>query len=288
MKLLNWKRMFFGILIAVCIITLSACDFSGGSTGNADLFFQHRSINDFIEQQERKPSEITELICAPDSDTSIKSDDYDKLCQLESLESITFIAISSPEDAQNFFSQLTLLPKLKKVRIEDSRIGSISKLAAIENLEELHIILPAYGGSGYKIDDLDKLGDKGCFDKLRILDLENVQLAAMPDLSERKQLEELRLSDFDLKQLDYNCFHWSGLKALNLSSTSISELDTRIVSELTDLQRLDLTLSDIKDVSFVLDLPQLKEFTFLRHNKLGVDLEILKEHPNYKDSWMMD
>ena len=288
MKSFSVKKILFSILVALGIVAAHGCSTPNNSNDNDSFFFKPRSINDFIERQKQKPAEIIELVCDPGADAIIKSKDYDKLSQLTSLESITFKAIGSAEDAQNFFSQLVDLPNLKTVRIEDSRIGSISKLAEIKNLQELHIVLGTYGSPSCRISDLDKLGEKGCFTDLKILELRNMQVETMPDMSELKNLEELSISGYDLKQLDYNCFSWSGLTSLDLSATGISELDSRIVNDLQKLKKLDLSWSSIKDASFVLDLPQLEEFTFRMHTKKGTDLEILKKHPNFNDSWMRD
>ena len=277
MKFSTVKKTFISIFVTLGIITVNGCTL--GKKG---------SINYFIEQKKQNPNEIIELICDPGSDSSIRSENYDKLSKLTSLESITFIAIASEEDAQNYFSQLVQLPNLKCVRIESSRIGSISKLAEIPKLQELHIIADTYGIPSAKIDDLDILGEKGGFTDLKILELRNMQRETMPDMSELKNLEELSISGYDLKKLDYDCFCWSGLTSLDISATGISELDNRIVNELKDLKKLDLSWSDIKDVSFVLDLPQLKEFRYIMHTYNNTNIDVLKKHPNFDESWMCD
>lgn len=282
------KKTIISIFVTLGFITANGCTSSGSPSSNDDLFIKHMSINDFIEQQEQAPDKITELVCVPDSDTSIRSSDYDKLSKLTSLESITLKAIGSAEDAQNFFSQLAQLPRLKSVRLEYSRIGSVSKLAEIQNLQELHIVADTYGGKSFRIDDIDKLGEKGCFTGLKILELRNMQLETMPDMSELKNLEELSISGYDLSWLDYECFCWSGLTSLDLSATGLSELDSRIVSDLKELKKLDISWSKISDVSFVLDLPELEDFSYRLHSHNGTDLEILKKHPNFREQWMND
>ena len=61
-----------------------------------------------------------------------------------------------------------------------------------------------------------------------------------------------------------------------------------IVGELDDLESLDISYSKIDDVSFVIDLPHLKEFKYQKHSALDVDLDILRQHPNYDESWIDD
>ena len=247
--------------------------------------FGPSAVNDFIDQTGEDLDEITELVCDPGDDNSISSGHYDKLGKLKNLESVTFVGIGFEEDAQNFFEELTKLDNLKSVTIKGSRIGSVSKLKDIENLEELHIITGIYSGDRYKISDLDELTK---IKNLRVLDLQNVFPDEVPDLRGIDNLEELTLSSYDMHEVSYETASWSKLKYLSFRATGISVIDDRIISELNNLETLDISYSSIEDVSFVLELPELKEFSYRKHSVHDVNMDVLKQHPNYDDSWIRD
>ena len=247
--------------------------------------FGPRAVNDFIDQMDKDLDEITELLCDPGEDTSISSSYYDKLGKLKNLESVTFVGISCETDAQNFFGELAKLDNLKSVTIKSSRIGSVSRLKDIESLEELHIITGMYSGDRYKISDLDELTK---IRKLRVLDLQNVFTDKLPDLSGAGNLEELTLSSYDIQEISYEFVNWSKLKYLSFWATGISGIDDRIVSELNNLETLDVSYSKIEDVSFVLELPELTEFAYRKHSAHNVNMDVLKQHPNYDESWLRD
>ena len=247
--------------------------------------FGPSAVNDFIDLTDKDLDEITELVCDPGEDACISGSNYDKLGKLENLESVTIVGIGSETDAQNIIEELTKLDNLKAVTFKDSRIGSVSKLKEIKGLEELHIITGIYSGSRYKIDDLDELTDIGT---LRVLDLQNVFPDGMPDLSEADNLEELTISSYDIREIPYEYVNWSKLKYLSFRATGISGLDERIVRELDNLESLDISYSKIEDVSFVIDLPQLKEFVYRKHSACDANVDILKQHPNYDESWIKD
>ncbi len=246
--------------------------------------FGPRAVNDFIDQMDKDLDEITELICDPGEDTSISSSYYDKLGKLKNLESVTFVGISCETDAQNFFGELAKLDNLKSVTIKSSRIGSVSRLKDIESLEELHIITGMYSGDRYKISDLDELYE---IKNLRVLDLQNV-FQEVPVLRGIDNLEELTLSSYDMHEVPYETANWGRLKYLSFEATGISKIDDRILSELNSLETLDISYSAIEDVSFVLDLPGLKDFSYRKHSIHEVDMEVLKQHPNYDESWIAD
>ena len=198
---------------------------------------------------------------------------------------MTFVGIGYDTDAQNFFDELAKLDNLKSVTIKDSRIGSVSKLKDIESLEELHIINGPYSGPSYKIDDLDEINN---FTNLRILDLQNVFQDDIPDLRGLDNLEELTISSYDIHEIPYGTANWSRLKYLSFRATGISGIDDRIIGELGNLETLDISYSSIEDVSFVIDLPALREFDYRKHSAHDVDMDILKQHPNYDESWIED
>ena len=283
---MKYKKALLSCLIVIAVSPV----FCGCSFG--DIFhaadrevFGARAINDFIDLKDEDLEDITELICDPGEDRSISSSHYDKLGKLDALESVTLVGIGDETDAQNFIGELTKLDNLKSVTIKNSRIGSVSKLKDIEGLEELHIITGMYSGPRYKIDDLVELTK---IKHLRVLDLQNVFPDGVPDLSGAGNLEELTLSSYDIHEIPYESVNWSKLKNLSFRATGISGIDDMIVRELDDLESLDISYSKIEDVSFVIDLPHLKEFKYQKHSALDVDLDMLRQHPNYDESWIDD
>ena len=246
--------------------------------------FGPRAVNDFIDLTGKDLDEITELVCDPGEDACISSTRYDKLGKLKNLESVTFVGIAYETDAQNIIEELAKLDNLKSVTIKDSRVGSISKLKDIKSLEELHLIAGIYSGDRYKISDLDELYE---MKNLRVLDLQNV-FQDVPVLRGLDNLEELTLSSYDMHEVPYETANWGRLKYLSFRATSITEIDERIVSELKCLETLDISYSGIEDVSFVLDLPGLKEFSYRKHSAHEVDMDVLKQHPNYNEAWITD
>lgn len=242
------------------------------------------AVNDFIDLTGKDLDEITELVCDPCEDACISSTRYDKLGKLKNLESVTFVGIAYETDAQNIFNELAKLDNLKSVTIKGSRVGSISKLKHIKSLEELHLITGIYSDDRYKISDLDELYE---IKNLRVLDLQNV-FQEVPVLRGVDNLEELTLSSYDMHEVPYETANWGRLKYLSFRASSISNVDDRIVSELKSLETLDISYSGIEDVSFVLDLPGLKELSYLKHSVHEVDMDVLKQHPNYDESWIID
>ena len=269
-----------GCFMLAAIITLSV-----GCHAIDREFLGDSAINDFIDSEGEDLDEITELVCDPGEDRCLSSSRYDKLGKLKNLEKVTLVGIGYEEDAKNFFEELTKLDDLKTVIIKDSRIGSIGKLTEIKGLEELRIILGTYASDSFKPDDLDELND---LDNLRILDLQNVFRDELPDFRGLENLEELTISSYDITELPYDTANWSNLKYLSISATNISSIDDRIISELTDLKELDVSYSKIKDVSFVLELPELEDFSYKMHSHNEVDMEVLKDHNNFDESWLRD
>lgn len=288
------RKIKFFVLTFVCIlmiffaaaIAFGIWFFSSDDETEADMQWKRKTINDCINQTGQNYDEIRELVCDPGSDVALYGHDYDLLGKLTNLETITIVGVGDASDAQNFFDELTKLKKLTSVTIEDSPVGSIRKLADISNLTNLSIKSKRYGGARFKIDDIDLLGTEGGFKNLKTLELHNVQIEALPDLSELMKLESLSISGFDFSKLDYESVNWENIISLNLRSTNIQSIDKRIIDKLHDLKFLDISYSNITDISFVLSLPKLEKFSFSGHDANGVDLECLKNHPNYDESWL--
>ena len=270
---------------AACFMLAAIITLSVGCHAADRELFGDSAINDFIDSKGEDLDEIKELVCDPGEDRCLSSSRYDKLGKLKNLEKVTFVGIGFEDDAQNFFEELTNLDDLKTVIIKDSRIGSIDKLTEIKGLEELRIILGTYTSDSYKPDDLDELND---LDNLKILDLQNVFRDELPDLRGLDKLEELMISSYDITELPYELADWSSLKYLSICATNISSIDDRIISELTNLKTLDVSYSKIGDVSFVLELPELEDLSYKKHSHNEVDMEVLRDHGNFDESWLRD
>ena len=245
--------IFFAIVIGFGIWFLNS-----DNETEADLQWKRKTINDCINQTSQNYDEIRELVCDPAS------------------------------DAQNFFEELTKLKKLTSVNIVDSPIGSIRKLADIRSLSSLCIRSNPYGGARFKIDDINLLGIEGSFKNLKSLELYDVQIETLPDLSELTELKSLSISGADFTELDDESVNWENIVSLNINSTNIHSIDKQIINKLYNLKALDVSYCNITDISFVLNLPKLEEFSYLGHDTHEIDLKCLNEHPNYDEAWMKD
>jgi Leucine-rich repeat (LRR) protein len=219
----------------------------------ADLQWKRKTINDCINQTSQNYDEIRELVCDPGSDVALLGHDYDLLSKLTNLETITIVGISDASDAQN-----------------------------------LCIRSNPYGGARFKIDDIDLLGTEGSFKNLKSLELYDVQIETLPDLSELTELKSLSISGADFTKLDDESVNWENIVSLNINSTNIHSIDKEIINKLYNLKALDVSYCNITDISFVLNLPKLEEFSYLGHDTHGIDLKCLNEHPNYDEAWMKD
>ncbi len=244
------------------------------------------TINDCINKQNKKLENIYELTCNPGNEFSLLSYDYNLLGKLVNLEKIKFIGIGSETDAQNFFSELTKLTKLKTVEIEDSRIGRIYKLGEIENLKDLSIDGRIYGGTSFQIKDLDLLGTDSRFNKLQSLTIKHLEMNEIPDLTRLSNLTKLTVAGYKLTSINPDSVNWGNLIYLEISDNSIHSLDNRIITNLVNLQSLNISYSDINDVKFVLDLPNLQNFEYRGYKHNNVNMECIKAHPNFKEDWL--
>lgn len=218
--------IFFAIVIGFGIWFLNS-----DNETEADLQWKRKTINDCINQTSQNYDEIRELVCDPGSDVALLGHDYDLLSKLTNLETITIVGISDASDAQNFFEELTKLKKLTSVNIVDSPIGSIRKLADIRSLSSLCIRSNPYGGARFKIDDIYLLGTEGSFKNLKSLELYDVQIETLPDLSELTELKSLSISGADFTKLDDESVNWENIVSLNINSTNIHSIDKEIINE---------------------------------------------------------
>ncbi len=275
----HFRHLLIGVLIAAII---------GGIIGVAyvkllSMMFAPTSINDCIKRTKQDLDEIRELFCSSNTFGPLSIQDYDLLGRLPNLESVYITGIGSAESAQAFFGELTKLKKLSSVTLVDIPGCSIKRLGDVEGLSSLRIMV-----ARDPITDLELLGTYGSFQNLRSLVLDVVNLKTLPDLSGLQELESLAVHDFGLTRLEPGSVNWENLVSLDISYTNISSLDGEIVGRLCNLTTLDLSRGRVTDVSFVLDLPKLKSFSYRGHISHGVDLECLREHPNFNEDWLKD
>lgn len=275
------------ILVSLAFILCGCSLIENGDFPNAEQGVS-RSINYYIKQQNKDYADIYELNCIPGNDTAILGNDYNLLRELVNLEKIKFVGIPTEEDAQNFFAELSGLKKLTTVEIEDSHVGMIEKLGEIENLKNLSITGSSGGGVWFQIKDLDLLGTDSRFNKLQSLTLKYIEMEEIPNLSEIPNLQNLSVSGYEIKRIDADAVNWENLISLEIRSTSVTAFDDSIVDRLNNLQSLDISYSRINDVSFVLALSNLQNFLYVGHNYLNIDMNCIKEHPNYNETWFND
>lgn len=244
------------------------------------------SINTCIEQLNMNYEDIYELTCNPSDNVSLLSTDYDLLEKLVNLEKIKLVGIGSEEDAQKFFSELTKLKKLNTVEIVDSHIGYIDKLGDIENLINISIIGNIGGGVWFGIEDIELLGSDERFNELQSLSLKFINLDKIPNLKRLTELDSLAISGQEITYIDESVVNWDHLTTLEISNTSVSLIDDKIIKQLQNLRFLDISYSRFENVDFVNNLPKLEDFKYKGYSTYNVNIECLKHHPNYKDDWL--
>ncbi len=274
-------------LIAIISCSLF-CNCSFENNKSPEQQWDKISINTCIKQLNMNYEEIYELTCNPSDNVSLLSTDYDLLEKLVNLEKIKLVGIGSKDDAQKFFSELTKLKRLKAVEIVDSHIGSIDKLGDIENLVNLNIIGNIGGGVWFGIEDIELLGSDERFNELQSLSLKFINLDKIPNLKKLKELDSLAISGYEITSIDENVINWDQLISLEISNTSVSLIDANIVKQLQNLRFLDISYSKFENVGFVNDLPKLEDFKYKGYSTYDVDVECLKTHPNYKETWLSD
>lgn len=286
---MNTKHWFFKLakkmMLVSLICILCGCSLiENGDSHNAEQGISC-SINYYIKQHNKDYADIYELNCIPGSDATILGNDYDLLRELINLEKIKFVGIQTEDDAQNFFAELSKLKNLTSVEIEDSHVGMIEKLGEIKNLKNLSITGSSGGGAWFQIKDLKLLGADSRFNQLQSLTLNYIEMEEIPNLSELPDLQELSVSGYEINSIDADAVNWENLISLEIRNTSVTALDDSIVDRLNNLQSLDISYSYISDVNFVLDLPNLQDFLYVGHNYLNIDMECIKKHPNFNETW---
>lgn len=277
--------MKFGYIKSMLLGMASCGILCSCSAEASDVQLKRISVNSCIQQLNTNYEDIRELNCDPGSEVSLLGADYDLLGKLVNLEKIRFVGIAKDDDAQNFFSALSDLKKLKTVEIVDSKIGSIDKLGDLIGLETLNIYGNPGGGSWFTIDDIDLLGTDERFSNLNSLSLKFINLSEIPDLRKLTKLESFSVSGNDITSIAPDSLNWENLKSLDLSLTSVSSFDEAIAEKMMHLSSLNLSYTKISDLNFVLKMPELKDFVYACHSVSYADTECLMSHPNYTDKW---
>jgi len=73
------------------------------------------------------------------------------------------------------------------------------------------------------------LGTEGSFKNLKSLELYDVQIETLPDLSELTELKSLSISGADFTKLYDESVNWENIVSLNINSTNIHSIDKEIV-----------------------------------------------------------
>lgn len=275
-------RKFFSTMIII-VMLLGTLFIMTGCTKMLDSEYQPISIGDCIDKENKNYEDIYELKCIANQDSILCIKGYEKLAKLVNLKKITFIGLPSGDDATKIFEELSKLENLTTIEICDSNNISINKIGNIKKLKSLTI-----NGTGFKIKDLQLINTDSRFSGLQSLTLRNIDLYDLPRLDNLKNLQSLCISDYKLSSLDEQAVIWEKLVSLDISSTSITEIDKNIINRFKNIESLNISYSRITDLKFVLNIPNIKEFKYYKHSINGVDVSCLKGHSNYRDEWLID
>lgn len=275
-------RKFFNTMIMIVMLMVTLFIMTG-CTNMLDSEYQPNSIGDCIDKENKNYEDIYELKCIANQDSVLSTKGHEKLAKLVNLKKITFIGLPSGDGYTKIFEELSKLEKLTTVEICDSNNISIDKIGNIKNLKDLTI-----NGTGFKIKDLQLINMDSRFSGLQSLTLKNIDLYDLPRLDNLKNLQSLCISDYKLSSLDEQAVIWEKLVSLDISDTSITEINENIVNRFDNLESLNISYSKITDLKFVLNIQKLREFKYYQHSINGVDVNCLKVHPNYRDEWLID
>lgn len=275
-------RKFFSTMIII-VMLLGTLFIMTGCTKMLDSEYQPISIGDCIDKENKNYEDIYELKCIANQDSVLSTKGHEKLAKLVNLKKITLIGLPSGDGATKIFEELSKLENLTTVEVCDSNNISIDKIGNIKNLKSLTI-----NGTGFKIKDLQLINTDIRFSGLQSLTLRNIDLYDLPRLDNLKNLQSLCISDYKLSSLDEQAVIWEELVSLDISSSSITEIDENIVNRFKNIESLNISYSRITDLKFVLNIQKLREFKYYQHSINGVDVNCLKGHPNYRDDRLID
>ena len=142
-----------------------------------------------------------------------------------------------PEEV-TIFEDLSLLPSLEKLTIQNNQIGTLAYLSNLVKLQELDL-----SGSRFPAEDLYHLANLPALTKLTMSDC---GLSTIAELTNAQNLTYLDLSRNTLRNLDA-LSSMSTLTELNLSHNAITNLSA--LSTLSNLETLDVSFNALTSLA---------------------------------------
>ena len=169
-------------------------------------------------------------------------------------------------------------PKLEGLGLADTQLGDLT-VQRIAKLSELRTLVLSKARTGRailgelgKLHELERLylddtrmGDEQVpalvqLTQLRVLHLESTDVSelALPTLRTFTQLDELTLGDTRLRSGSLDLSVWYRLRTLSLMGLDITDDDLKIIAKRRSLVTLDLSATEVRDLSPLLALPNLR------------------------------
>ena len=142
-----------------------------------------------------------------------------------------------PAEAESI-ADLSFLPYLQKLTIQNNHLDSLSPLAPLTNLKEVDL-----SGTRFPAADLKYLAT---FQDLEKLNLSNCGLSTIADLAGAKKLTYLDLSSNTLRNLE-PLSTMENLQELYLQHNAVTSLE--IPGALSNLTKLDVSYNSVSDIS---------------------------------------
>lgn len=141
-----------------------------------------------------------------------------------------------PADAQSL-TDLSYLPNLEKLTMQERRLDSLHPLACLTKLNELDL-----SGCRFPAAELEVLSE---FQNLEKLNLSNCGLSTISQLSGAKNLTCLDLSNNTLRNLE-PLTSMASLQELHLQHNAVTSLTS--LAQLTELTKLDISYNSVTDI----------------------------------------
>lgn len=142
-----------------------------------------------------------------------------------------------PENAQSL-ADLSLMPYLKTLTIQNQNLGTLTDLSSLSKLETLNL-----NGSSFPAEELAVLAK---LPSLKTLNLSGCGLSTIAALEGAPGLTVLDLSSNTLRNLDV-LTPMTSLTELNLKHNAVTDLDA--LSGLNNLETLDLSFNAVSDLT---------------------------------------
>ena len=181
-----------------------------------------------------EPVTFTDDVLEAGIRTALNTDEADILYTNELWEITDFTA---PEGVQDF-SDLELLPYLKKLTIQNQKIDSLSHLSGLLKLQTLDL-----SGCDFPAEDLGYISK---LPELKELNLEDCSLSSIEGLTGAVALEKLNLKSNTVRNLSA-LSTMMALKDLNLQHNALVNLDQ--LSSLVNLEILDISYNSVTSLS---------------------------------------